>query len=133
MGKSGFKQEHPFEKRKAEAERIREKYPDRVPIILEKAEKSNIPDIDKKKFLVPGELTVTYFLMVIRKRIKLTPEMGLFLFVNNTLPRVDSVLSAVYKEHKDPDGFLYFTYGAENTFGGIDYHTLSLSDLIDDC
>lgn len=40
---------HPSEKRQAEAARIRDKYPDRIPVIVEKAEKSDIPDIDKKK------------------------------------------------------------------------------------
>jgi len=38
-----------LEKRQAEATRIRDKYPDRIPVIVEKAEKSDIPDIDKKK------------------------------------------------------------------------------------
>lgn len=37
------------ERRQAEACRIREKYPERVPVIVEKAVKSDIPDIDKKK------------------------------------------------------------------------------------
>lgn len=46
------------EKRKSEAERIRAKYPDRVPVICEKADRSDIPDIDKKKYLVPADLTV---------------------------------------------------------------------------
>jgi GABA(A) receptor-associated protein len=46
---SSFKLEHPLEKRQAEANRIREKYPDRIPVIVEKAERSDIPDIDKKK------------------------------------------------------------------------------------
>lgn len=32
MNKSVFKQEHDFEKRRAEAARIREKYPDRIPV-----------------------------------------------------------------------------------------------------
>lgn len=30
--RSKFKDEHPFEKRKAEAERIRQKYNDRIPV-----------------------------------------------------------------------------------------------------
>jgi GABA(A) receptor-associated protein len=30
--RSKFKDEHPFEKRKAEAERIRQKYSDRIPV-----------------------------------------------------------------------------------------------------
>jgi len=42
-------EEHSFEKRLAEAERIRKKYPDRIPVICEKALKSDIPNIDKKK------------------------------------------------------------------------------------
>lgn len=32
--RSKFKDEHPFEKRKAEAERIRQKYSDRIPVSL---------------------------------------------------------------------------------------------------
>ena len=32
-----YKEEHPFEKRRAEGEKIRKKYPDRVPV-------SNLPD-----------------------------------------------------------------------------------------
>ncbi|EXB37092.1 hypothetical protein L484_020884 [Morus notabilis] len=49
MTNSVFKQEHDFEKRRAEAARIRDKYPDRIPVIVEKAERSDIPNIDKKK------------------------------------------------------------------------------------
>jgi len=35
-----FKQEHTKEARKAESSRIREKFPDRIPVICERAEKS---------------------------------------------------------------------------------------------
>ena len=137
------------EKRQAEAARIRDKYPDRIPVrlrvlgswiacashlgpsrspaedllprvqvIVEKADKSDIPDIDKKKcgcvpvdfdhlfgsplppapmnlpqttavprrYLVPADLTVGQFVYVIRKRIKVSPEKAIFMFVKNTLP-----------------------------------------------
>jgi len=77
---------HTTEKRKSEAERIRAKYPDRVPVICEKADRSDIPDIDKKKYLVPADLTVGQFHYVIRKRIQLAPEKALFLFCSNTIP-----------------------------------------------
>jgi hypothetical protein len=75
-----------LEKRKAEAARIRVKYPDRIPVISEKSESSSIPDIDKKKYLVPSDLTMCQFVYVIRKRIKLPPDQAIFIFVNNTLP-----------------------------------------------
>ena len=44
------------EKRKQEAGRIRDKYPDRIPVIVEKADKSDIVDIDKKKCAHPSAL-----------------------------------------------------------------------------
>mmetsp|Transcript_9067 Transcript_9067/g.41205 ORF Transcript_9067/g.41205 Transcript_9067/m.41205 type:complete len:124 (+) Transcript_9067:126-497(+) len=115
--RSTFKQEHPLDKRQAEAARIRTKYPDRIPVIVEKAEKSDIPDLDKKKYLVPADLTVGQFVYVIRKRIKLSPEKAIFVFVNNVLPPTAALMSSIYEEHKEDDGFLYIAYSGENTFG----------------
>jgi len=112
-----FKTEHPLERRKSEAERIRAKYPDRIPVICEKADRSDIPDIDKKKYLVPADLTVGQFIYVIRKRIKLPPERAIFIFVNNVIPPTASLMSTIYEEQKDEDSFLYITYSGENTFG----------------
>nr|POE82058.1 autophagy-related protein 8f [Quercus suber] len=117
MAKSYFKQEHDLEKRRAEAARIREKYPDRIPVIVERAERSDIPSIDKKKYLVPADLTVGQFVYVIRKRIKLSAEKAIFIFVDNVLPPTGAIMSAIYEEKKDEDGFLYVTYSGENTFG----------------
>lgn len=117
MSTSSFKKEHPFDKRKKEADRIIKKYPERIPVICEKAQQSDISDIDKKKYLVPSDLTVGQFVYVIRKRIKLEPEKAIFIFVNNTLPSTAALMSQIYKDHKDEDGFLYVTYSGENTFG----------------
>ena len=108
---------HTAAKRKSEAARIRAKYPDRIPVICEKDDRSDIPDIDKKKYLVPADLTVGQFVYVIRKRIKLSPEKAIFIFINNTLPPTASLMSTIYEEQKDSDGFLYITYSGENTFG----------------
>jgi GABA(A) receptor-associated protein len=115
------------EKRKSEAERIRAKYPDRVPVICEKADRSDIPDIDKKKYLVPADLTVGQFHYVIRKRIKLAPEKALFLFCSNSIPPNAALMSTVYEEQKDEDGFLYIQYSGESTFGA----EIPLFDIVD--
>lgn len=143
--RSKFKDEHPFEKRKAEAERIRQKYSDRIPVcypsrcvpnkldnvkrltapecachsspshpadsglhqvICEKVEKSDIATIDKKKYLVPADLTVGQFVYVIRKRIKLSPEKAIFIFVDEVLPPTAALMSSIYEEHKDEDGYV---------------------------
>lgn len=65
-------------------------------MICEKAPQSDIDDIDKKKYLVPCDLTVGQFVYVIRKRIKLQPEKGIFIFVNNVLPSTGKTVSACF-------------------------------------
>eukprot|EP01039_Chlorochromonas_danica_P006609 gene6609-7302_t len=112
-----FRQEHEFEERKLESERVRAKYPDRIPVICEKLDKSKMEDIDKKKYLVPADLTCGQFIYVIRKRLKLPSEKALFLFVNGSIPPTSAMLNAIYDQHKDKDGFLYMCYSEENVFG----------------
>merc|ERR1711990_969487 len=112
-----FQEGTPARQRTAEAKRIRSKYPDRIPVICEKAKGSSIPDIDKKKYLVPADLTVGQFVYVIRKRIKMSSEKAIFIFINNVLPPTAALMSSIYEDQKDEDGFLYITYSGENTFG----------------
>lgn len=107
----------PFEQRVRECNRLMNKYTDRIPVIVTKAKNSKIQDIDKNKFLVPSDQTIGQMVYVIRNRIKLSQEKALFVFVNNVLPPTGEMLSEVYKNHKDPDGFLYVTYACENVFG----------------
>ncbi|CAF1376058.1 unnamed protein product [Rotaria socialis] len=112
-----FKDETPLEQRKQEAEKIRAKYPERVPVVLERVPKSDIPEIDKRKFLVPSDITIAQFKWIILKRIQLAPEKAIFLFVNKTIPTTSATLGEIYAEHKDEDSFLYMAYAGENTFG----------------
>lgn len=118
--RSQFKDENPFDKRKSESTRILQRFKDRLPVICEKVENSDIQEIDKRKYLVPGDLTVGQFVYVIRKRIKLPSEKAIFIFVNDILPPTAALMSTVYEEHKDEDGFLYVLYSGENTFGEIE-------------
>jgi GABA(A) receptor-associated protein len=114
---SKFRQKYDLKKRKSEADRIKMKYPNRIPIICEKNYNSDVPDIDKNKYLVPSDLTVGQFLYVIRKRIKLEPEKSLFLFINNTIPSTSQLMTKIYQDQVNEDGFLYVVYSSENTFG----------------
>lgn len=114
---SKFRKNYSLEKRKSESSRIKSKYPNRIPIICEKNINCDVPNIDKNKYLVPVDLTVGQFLYVIRKRIKLNPEKALFLFINNTIPATSQLLSQIYKDYQNEDGFLYIIYSSENTFG----------------
>lgn len=112
-----FKEENPFEQRKAEAANIRIKYPERVPVIIEKELGAQVGDLDKKKFLIPSDISISQLIWIIRKRIELPPEKALFLYVGRTIPLASASVGQVYDEHKDEDGFLYVSFSGENTFG----------------
>jgi GABA(A) receptor-associated protein len=115
---SKFKLNNTFEKRKKESGRIIIKYNNRIPIIVE-VNKQHLNELilDKYKYLVPFDLTVGQFLYVLRKRLKISSEKALFILFNNELPPNSDMVSNVYKNKKDDDGFLYATVSLESTFG----------------
>jgi GABA(A) receptor-associated protein len=92
-----FKKTNPnAEKRKEESKKIREKYPDRVPVICEKDPKSKMKNIDKTKYLVPNDLTVSQFSYIIRKRLELDKSSALFLLVSGK----HSITGGIYISNK---------------------------------
>ena len=106
---------------------MREKFPDRVPLIVERAPNARIGLIDKSKFLVPEDLSLMEVTYIIRKRLTLKPEETLNIFLETTFsassrrvhvkPPATSSLASIYSGYKDQDGFLYLIYCEENTLG----------------
>ena len=114
-----FKKKHDFQKRKNESFRITSKYPDKIPIIVEKHKGCpDIPNIDRNKYLVPKDLKMAEFMYVIRKRIHVSPEKSIYLFVENLgMVPTSYHVNQVFEKAKDLDGFLYIKYSGESTFG----------------
>ncbi|XP_012891690.1 PREDICTED: gamma-aminobutyric acid receptor-associated protein-like 1 [Dipodomys ordii] len=86
-------------------------------VIVEKAPKARVPDLDKRKYLVPSDLTVGQFYFLIRKRIHLRPEDALFFFVNNTIPPTSATMGQLYEDNHEEDYFLYVAYSDESVYG----------------
>jgi len=113
-----FKTIYSEKQRYNECFRIRQLYPDRVPIIVETCYNSNIPILDKTKYLVPINLTVGQFMYVIRNRLKLSSDKSIYFFINGSIPCSSSLIFHVYELYKDEtDEFLYILINGENTFG----------------
>ncbi|PON88762.1 Autophagy protein Atg8 ubiquitin-like [Trema orientale] len=112
-----FKEEMTLEQRVEESRDILAKYPDRVPVIVERYSGSDLPEMDKKKYLVPRDMSVGQFIHILSSRLRLSPGKALFAFVNNTLPQTASLMDSLYESFKDEDGFLYMCYSSEKTFG----------------
>jgi len=113
---ANFKLNKPYEKRVAESDRIICKYPERVPIICQRIN-NNVPEIDRSKYLCPRDLSIANFMLLIRKRLQLSPEKALYLFIDNKIVPCSQLLGTVYERKKDDDGFLYINYAGESTFG----------------
>ncbi|XP_023652100.1 microtubule-associated protein 1 light chain 3 gamma-like [Paramormyrops kingsleyae] len=114
-----FKQRKSFAARKHEVAGIRAKFPTKIPVILERYQKEkHLPSLDKTKFLVPEELTLSQFITVIRNRLHLVPRQAFYLLINNGgMSSMSLTMVEIYKDHKDEDGFLYMTYASQEMFG----------------
>ena len=119
-----FRSRFTFEQRSEMARSLMQSEPtsDRIPVILERAQKSTtLHVVAKAKYAVPKMCTLGEYMCDIRRRVKLQPEEAMFLFVNcngtYSLPPLSHTMVQIYAKHKSDDGLLYFEYAAENTFG----------------
>ena len=110
-----YKDRFTLEERRNQVIKIMEKYPGRYPVICEVSKK--LPNLDKHKYLIPGDIKSETFMFIIRKRIKLPEEQAMYFFINNRLLCTNQFMSHIYDKYKDEDGFLYIYACAENTFG----------------
>lgn len=106
-----------LEKEKYEFNRLRARYPDKIPVIVE----SEL--LTKQKYLVPLDITVSQLLFVIRKKLKkVHANEALFIFFKTkdtqVLKQSNQTIDKVFNECvPELDGFLYATLQKENTFG----------------
>lgn len=125
---SDFRKQFDYESRCNESARIREKYTSRVPIIVHRSPyEKDIPAINRRKFLVPDDLTMAQFMYVLRRRIELSSEKSMFLFVGDSIDKskrnsgalvpTSRTIGQIDHQYRDTDGFVYIMYAGESTFG----------------
>jgi GABA(A) receptor-associated protein len=116
MFKFQFQTNNPFEKRIQECNLISIKYPKRIPIICETH--NNNLKLQKNKYLVPLDLTISQFMMVLRKQMKINPEESLIIYTeNNYVLNGNMLFSYIASIYKNSDGFLYLIASKEAVFG----------------
>ena len=107
-----------LEERLIESKKVYDKYPNRLCIYIEKSKRCKIVnELEKNKYIIPNTITVAEFIVIIRKRINITSEQGLFFFVNNITISGNTLMSDIYNKYHADDNFLYITYSGENCFG----------------
>ena len=110
-----FKEKYTLEERMKQSSTILNKYKDSIPVYIDF---TNInKTVEKSKFVIPNGFTVGQLLTAIRMKMNLNAACALFIFINNRLISVTTVVSTIYESNKVEDGFLYVCCSEENTFG----------------
>ena len=113
---------NPLEERKKDFASILQKYPNKIPILLEKDPNyQNNIEIQKNKFLIENNYKVYNFIIHLNSNYlhQKTFMDGKLLKINLTIASSSIKLSAldelstVYEKYKDEDGFLYAYYSYE--------------------
>ena len=113
-----FKKVLNLEQRKEEFQKLKGKLSSKIPIICEKDPRSPIEAISKTKFLVNPQMNVSAFNEIIRKKLNLESNQGLFLLIKGkNAVTGNQTMQEIYDHFKDEDGFLYITYSSESVWG----------------
>ena len=113
-----FKKEQDENKRKQTFKNIKQKYPDRIPIVIEKDPRTKMKDLIKTKYLIPRYSNSSEFFNLIRKKIEIEEGSALFMLVKGIYTlNPNNDLSEIYEKYHDKDGFLYIVYSSEKTLG----------------
>ena len=96
------------------SQKLRAAHPDKVPVIVK-----NNKTKETMKFLVQQDISLSQFLFILRKKIELSQEEGLYIYVNDhALIDMLFPMREIYDLHKnEKDGLLYLTMAGENVFG----------------
>ena len=127
--KISYKNNHTIEERKSETLKIKNKYSDKIPVIVTKEPSSQLNNITKEKYLVPFDMTIGQFMSVIREKTSIGQEQAINIFLidynnNNILASTSASFESLYIQYvekeinnKNYDGYIYLIYTGENVFG----------------
>ena len=101
-----------------DALKVLEKYPRKIPCIIQRDLRcNNIPNLKRKKYLLQKNIVVSDLLYYIRRQLTVPPHISVYILIGNSLPSLNQTLSLLYEEEKAADGLLYIYFATESTFG----------------
>ena len=110
-----------LKKRQNSSRILMEKYTGRIPVIVTKKDGSSLPDLVQKKFLVPDDMTIGKFIIMLRSRNTISAQQSIFMFIKQGNKHIvvpySETFKAVYDNMKNEDGYLYLIYSDDSVFG----------------
>ena len=96
--------------------RLLSKNPGRLPVVCRRSN-ATLPELIHKNFLVPHDLNMGQMTYVIRKKLDVSPDIGIFINIGGRLIPSAELIQSVYEQYKSSNGILYIEYSTENVFG----------------
>ena len=113
-----YKSQESKEARIKQSKELLKKYPNKVPVILEKDPSSKITEIGKTRYLLERKSTAKEVMEMIRKKTTIDEKDALFLQVRAKFSITgEKTIGDIYDTYKDSDGFLYIMYTTELIYG----------------
>lgn len=111
-----YKELKTLEQRKNESRMLANKYPEKIPLIINECSDEYKYKL-KRKMLLPIEMTVGQLMFSIRSKFSINKDEALLIFIGKIMPKSSTLISELHKQYKDEDGFLYVTILKESVFG----------------
>ncbi len=102
-----------FEDRKKKSSVLLTKYPDKIPVILEKSKKDKyLPKNNKTKLLIAHNMTVSNILTLLKNNTNINSTTSIYIMVSdkNIMLSGSQSIVEIYNNYKNTDGFLYLEY-----------------------
>jgi hypothetical protein len=116
-----YRKEVSFEDRKHDSQTVLDIHPDMVPVIVN----SKSCYLVKQKYLVPDNSSMMSFFNILKKRIQIDSQAGVYIYVEHIngkesdflLPSLSESIISLYSTYVYDDGFMYVSIEKESTFG----------------
>ena len=106
------------DKRKEQSSILLKNYPQKVPVVLEKAPTCKYLELEKKRYLLDKKSTISQLMQKIRRKATLQEGYALFLHAKGKYSiSGEKTVEDIYNNFKDKDGFLYIAYSNELIWG----------------
>nr|CAD1844042.1 unnamed protein product [Ananas comosus var. bracteatus] len=69
-------------------------------VVVERFSRTDLPEMEKRKFLVPRDMFVGQFIHILRSRMHLPSGKALFIFIQDTFPQTASIMDSMYQQYK---------------------------------
>ena len=105
-----------FDEKQLLVSKIMRLYPHAIPIIIERDQKSQLPDLDQNKYIMPYNSTIIQLISIIRNKIQLKPELALLIFSGDNVLPINQTMLEIHNQYAEKDGFLFIKYHGERIF-----------------